>query len=72
MDYNILLSGRLVLILDDNIRTEICPSDAVIQRGTRHAWYNPSTTEWARWVTVLIHADPVEVDGKQLEDQWEI
>ena len=41
------------------------PGDAVVQKGTMHAWKNQSQ-EWARWVTVLIAAEPAVVDGKQL------
>jgi len=41
------------------------PGDIVIQKGTMHAWKNPSQ-EWTRWVTVLIAAEPSTVDGKQL------
>ncbi|GJJ08802.1 hypothetical protein Clacol_003021 [Clathrus columnatus] len=72
IDYNILLKGQLVLIMDDDVRTEVGLNDAVIQRGTRHAWHNPSKTEWSRWVTVLVHAEPIERDGKPLEDLWEV
>jgi len=71
LDYNILLSGRLVLILDDDVRTEIKPGDVVVQRGTLHAWHNPSTTEWARWVGVLIDAAPAKVNGADLEEVWQ-
>lgn len=39
--------------------------DVVIQKGTLHAWRNPSQ-DWTRWVTVLIAAEPVVVEGKQL------
>ncbi|KAF8585527.1 hypothetical protein K439DRAFT_1632528 [Ramaria rubella] len=70
VDYNILLSGRVVLIVDDDVRTEIEPGTVVIQRGTMHAWHNPSTTEWARWISVLIHAEPAIVNGEALEEVW--
>jgi hypothetical protein len=70
VDYNILISGRLVLILDDGVRTEIRVGDVVVQRGTLHGWHNPSTTEWARWVSVLIDAEPVQVNGIDLEEVW--
>lgn len=36
-----MLSGRLVLELDDGATTEVGPGDAVIQNATRHAWRNP-------------------------------
>ena len=39
--------------------------DVVIQKGTLHAWRNPSQ-EWARWVSVLIAAEPAIAEGKQL------
>lgn len=68
MDYNILIAGRLVLIVDDDVRTEIRAGDIIVQRGTLHGWYNPSATEWARWVSVLIDAEPVKVNGVQLEE----
>lgn len=41
------------------------PGDVVIQKGTLHAWRNPSQ-EWTRWVTVLIAAEPAVVEEKQL------
>ncbi|KAF8521501.1 hypothetical protein JB92DRAFT_2890690 [Gautieria morchelliformis] len=70
VDYNILISGRLVLILDDDVRTEIRAGDVVVQRGTLHGWHNPSATEWARWAAVLIDAEPVQVNGVDLEEVW--
>ncbi|KIJ32047.1 hypothetical protein M422DRAFT_70720 [Sphaerobolus stellatus SS14] len=71
VDYNILISGQLILVLDNDVEKEVEVGHVVIQRGTRHGWRNPSTTEWTRWVSVLIDAVPVEVDGKPLEDTWE-
>jgi len=71
VDYNILLSGRLILILGDNSETEVEAGNVVVQRGTMHAWRNPSETEWSRWVSVLIHAEAVEVGGKELEEVWD-
>ncbi|WP_274521192.1 cupin domain-containing protein [Rhodococcus rhodochrous] len=35
-----MLSGILVLELDDGVEVELRPGDCVIQRGTRHAWWN--------------------------------
>ena len=71
MDYNIIISGRVVLILDDGAETEAEAGTVVVQRGTIHAWRNPSTTEWCRWVSVLIHAEPVKFNGEALEETWE-
>ncbi|KAJ6621704.1 hypothetical protein B0H10DRAFT_1789591 [Mycena sp. CBHHK59/15] len=67
LDHNILLQGELILIMDDGSETHLKnPGDTVIQKGTMHAWRNPST-EWARWMTVVIAAEPVLVRGQVLE-----
>ncbi len=41
LDYIIILSGELVLIMDEG-ETILKPGDIVIQRGTNHAWSNRS------------------------------
>lgn len=39
IDYIILLSGRVTLLLDEDER-DLKPFDVVVQRGTNHAWIN--------------------------------
>lgn len=41
IDFEYVLSGRVVLELDDGATTELGPGDTVVQNGTRHAWRNP-------------------------------
>jgi hypothetical protein len=41
VDYEFVVSGRVVLELDDGMSVELGPGDTVIQNGTRHAWRNP-------------------------------
>jgi quercetin dioxygenase-like cupin family protein len=41
IDYGIVLSGELTLILDDS-EVQLNAGDMVIQRGTNHAWSNRS------------------------------
>ncbi len=53
LDYNILLAGELVLMVDSGEVT-LHPGDVVVQRNTLHAWRNNSTTEPVRWVAVLV------------------
>ncbi|MBK3745534.1 cupin domain-containing protein [Paraburkholderia aspalathi] len=43
LDYVIVLSGNVVLELDDGVTKELKPFDIVVQNGTRHAWRNPSS-----------------------------
>lgn len=56
IDYEYVVSGRVVLELDDGATRELGPGDTVIQNGTRHAWRNPFD-EPATLVVVLIAAD---------------
>ena len=43
VDYDIIMSGRLHLELDDGAEVELGPGDIVVQNGTRHAWRNKGT-----------------------------
>ena len=57
VDYIILLSGRVTLLLDDD-EVDLEPFDVVVQRGTNHAWVNRGT-EPALLIAVLIDAKPL-------------
>jgi quercetin dioxygenase-like cupin family protein len=52
LDYNILLGGELVLMVDEG-ETTLHPGDVVIQRNTLHAWRN-DTISPVYWVAVLV------------------
>ncbi len=41
IDYEFVVSGRVVLELDDGVSKELSAGDTVVQNGTRHAWRNP-------------------------------
>ncbi len=41
IDYEYVVSGRVVLELDDGATRELVAGDTVVQNGTRHAWRNP-------------------------------
>jgi quercetin dioxygenase-like cupin family protein len=53
IDYGIVLSGGVVLVLDDGSETELRAGDVVVQRGTDHAWAN-RRDEPARMAFVLV------------------
>ena len=40
IDYGVVISGRMALLLDDGSETALEPGDVVVQRGTDHAWAN--------------------------------
>lgn len=53
IDYDYLVSGRLILELDDGETVELEAGDCVIQNGTRHAWRNPYDEPAVMVVTLL-------------------
>jgi mannose-6-phosphate isomerase-like protein (cupin superfamily) len=59
IDFEYVISGRVVLELDDGVTVELGPGDTVVQNGTRHAWRNPFS-EPCRMVVVLIGAERIE------------
>ncbi|EJD04101.1 uncharacterized protein FOMMEDRAFT_155231 [Fomitiporia mediterranea MF3/22] len=70
VDYNILIFGKLILVLDDGTEALIeNPGDTVVQRGNMHAWRNPGPGV-ARWASVLVDAEPAVVNGATLDDAW--
>lgn len=68
LDYGIVISGKIELILDDQSATLVEPGGVVVQRGTIHSWRNPSADETARVAFVLLDAKPATVAGQPLED----
>lgn len=66
LDYGIVIEGQIELILDSKVSQVLQRGDICIQRGTNHAWRNPSETEWARVVYVLQDAQAVTTGGKTL------
>jgi quercetin dioxygenase-like cupin family protein len=41
IDLLYVLSGRVILELDDGSKTELRAGDVAVQSGTMHAWRNP-------------------------------
>jgi quercetin dioxygenase-like cupin family protein len=58
IDYIILLSGNVTLLLDDD-EVQLQPFDVVVQRGTNHAWVVDGT-ESALFIAVLIDSEIIE------------
>jgi len=53
VDVGVVLEGETWLLLDDGSQTRVGAGDAVVQRGTKHAWAN-RTGRPARMLFVLI------------------
>ncbi|KAI1616156.1 hypothetical protein EDD36DRAFT_484005 [Exophiala viscosa] len=70
LDYGVVLEGEVELVLDSGEVRLLRRGDTAIQRGTNHAWRNASKTNWARMLYVLQEAQPLEVGGKKLEEDY--
>ena len=68
LDYGIVISGEIELILDDGVTTLVKQGGIIIQRGTIHGWRNPSDDIPARVAFVLLDATPVTANGAPLPD----
>ena len=67
IDYCAVISGELELVLDGGDVISLKAGDVLVQRGTSHAWRNPSPDTTCRIVISMIEALPVSVNGKALE-----
>lgn len=63
LDYGIVMSGVIDLELDDGAVTRLEAGAIVVQRGTIHAWHNPSADTIARVAFVLLDAKPAAPGG---------
>lgn len=70
LDYGVVLEGEVVLVLDSGEEKLLLRGDVAVQRGTNHAWKNNSSTAWARMLYVLHEADPISIDGKELDEDY--
>lgn len=58
IDFEVILSGEVVLELDDGAEKVLRPGDTVVQNGTRHRWTNRGT-EPAVVAVILLGAQRV-------------
>lgn len=66
LDYGIVLEGEIELVLDDGVTTRLKTGDVIVQRGTIHAWRNP-TDRVTRLLFVLLDAQPLQIGDQTLE-----
>lgn len=70
LDYGVVLEGEVELLLDSGESRSMKRGDVAIQRGTNHAWRNPSATNWARMMYVLQESKPVQLEGRALGEDY--
>ncbi|KAG4433999.1 hypothetical protein IFR05_010514 [Cadophora sp. M221] len=76
LDYGVVLEGEIEMELGNGAEGGgvggqvmlLKRGDVAVQRGTMHAWRNPSRTEWARMLFVLQDCEPVVVGGESLRE----
>jgi quercetin dioxygenase-like cupin family protein len=66
LDYGVVISGSLVLELDDGIEVTLNAGDVLVQRGTIHNWINRSDAP-CTVAFILIDALPIVIDGVRLD-----
>lgn len=68
IDYGIVLEGHPECVMDSGETRQMKTGDCMVQRYTKHAWRNPSTSEWARVLFVLMDCEPLTHDGQTLKE----
>jgi mannose-6-phosphate isomerase-like protein (cupin superfamily) len=53
VDFDVIVSGEVVLELDDGVEVHLKAGDCVIQNGTRHAWHNRSSEKCVISVAIV-------------------
>lgn len=70
LDYGVVLEGEVELILDSGETRLLQRGDVAVQRGTNHAWRNPSSSKWARMLYVLQESEPLKINGVELGEDY--
>jgi quercetin dioxygenase-like cupin family protein len=68
LDFGVVLEGSVEMVLEEGEPTLLQRGDVAVQRGTAHAWRNPSATEWARMLFVLQDSKPLVVGSETLKE----
>lgn len=61
LDYGVVLSGSIVLALDDGVEVTLRTGDVLVQKGAIHKWINRSTKP-CTIAFVLLDALPIQLD----------
>ena len=71
IDYGIVLEGPMEAVMDSGDVQILNRGDVVVQRGTNHAWRNPSKTKWARMIYVLQSCVELKAGGAPVSEDLE-
>ncbi len=68
LDFGVVIEGVIEMHLDSGEVHILTVGDIAIQRGTMHAWRNPSETKWARMLFLLQDCKPININGQNLKE----
>ncbi|KAI1179926.1 hypothetical protein F4777DRAFT_532576 [Nemania sp. FL0916] len=68
LDFGVVIEGQIQLELEGGEKRILKKGDVAVQRGTNHAWSNPSDTEFARVFYVALDAKAPIVNGVELAE----
>ncbi|KAI1382640.1 uncharacterized protein F4822DRAFT_435316 [Hypoxylon trugodes] len=66
LDFAVVIEGQVQLELESGEKRILKKGDVAVQRGTMHAWSNPSSSEFARVFYVALDANAPVVNGQEL------
>jgi quercetin dioxygenase-like cupin family protein len=68
IDYGVVISGEIVLSLDNGEEKTVKAGEFMVQRGANHAWHN-RTQETCRIAVVMVGTEKIVLqDGRVLEE----
>ncbi|KAK8116421.1 uncharacterized protein PG998_004702 [Apiospora kogelbergensis] len=70
IDFGVVIEGEVLLELEGGEKRVLKKGDTVVQRGTNHAWSNPSQTEFARVFYIALDAQAPVVNGGKLAESF--
>ncbi|MFP6868235.1 MAG: cupin domain-containing protein [Nitrospinota bacterium] len=66
LDYVVIMKGEIDMAFDDGVIVHLKEGDVCVQHGTIHNWVN-NGTEPCVVAFILLAADPIVINGKDLE-----
>jgi quercetin dioxygenase-like cupin family protein len=67
LDYAVVLTGEVTLIVDGGVEKVLKPHDVIVLRGTNHEWVNRGKEPARVFVVVIPSKEIVTDEGVKLE-----
>ena len=70
LDFGVVIEGQMESKLDSGETRLMNRGDLMVMRAALHEWRNPSETEWARMLFVLLDAEAPIVNGEAMGENY--